>query len=143
MGRVDHDRQVLLLRELELRVNGVLLGGGVVVEADLPNRNDRLVFQELLDPGEHIAREGAVVRLARVQRDAAKVIDPVVARPLPLEVRDVAEVVPERPGVRPRLAHPESGLHDGADPGEGHVRVVVRDTRDHVDVRIEDVHALP
>ena len=57
-----------------------------------------------------------------------------------LPADEARQVVDERPHVRARLAQPERRLDDGDDAGRGHSLVVVRGSRAHVDVRIDESH---
>jgi len=101
------------------------------------------VGEELVEDRQDVLGQGPVVRLARVERDARVVRDPVLPRAVRFEAQDVVEVVAEGPGAGPRLAHPERGLDHDPHARQGELLVVVGHPRDHVNVRVEDVHERP
>jgi hypothetical protein len=98
----------------------------------------RARLRSLEDAGRH----ARVVRLLRVQRERADVPDAELACAEPLPADQRGEVVLEGPDVRARLAEPKRRLEDHGDARGGHGRVVGSGARGHVNVRIEELHAV-
>src|SRR5262245_35950121 len=141
VGRVDHHDEVVLRGEVELPGEGALLGRRDLVEADLADGDHPLLHREARHEREDLLRERLVVGLLGVQPDRAVVVHAELrgAEALPSDqAREVVEVAAD---LRPRLADPEGGLDDGADPRLRHRLVVVGGPRRHVDVGVEVVHS--
>src|SRR6516164_3395470 len=88
----------------------------------------------------HPRRDVGVVRLLRVERHCAEVVDPELtcSEPLPDDQRE--EIVLEGANVAPGLTDPEGGLDHRHDAGIGHGAVVVGRARRHVYVMVKHLH---
>ena len=141
VGRVDHDRQLVFLGELDLGAKIPVLERGLLVVAELADRDDALLHGEARQELHHGLGERLVVRLLRVEADRAVVADAELAGPEALEAGDQREVVAIGVGARARLAEPEGRLDHGDDARPRHGLVVVGRARDHVGVRVDDHRA--
>jgi hypothetical protein len=138
---VDEHGQRVRARQLELRAEDAVLGGRLVVVADLAHGDDAVLLEVARQEREHTVGERRVVGLLGVERERAVVPDAELLRAEALPAEQRQEVVLERADVRARLAHPEGRLDDGGDARGRHGLIVVGRARGHVDVRVEQAHA--
>src|SRR6185436_11802037 len=93
--RVDEDRQLEAEGELELSREVLLLLGRLVVVADLPDRDHTVLGEIAGQELDHARRDAAVVRLLRIERQGAEMVDAELARPKALPAKEPVEVVLE------------------------------------------------
>jgi hypothetical protein len=138
--RVDEDGQAQVLGQLHLRREHLLLLIRDLVVADLADAHHAVLVQEAREDLEHAVGELGIVGLLGVQRERADVRDAELARAETLPADQTGEVVNEAPHAGARLPLPERRLEHDGDAGGGHLLVVVRRPRRHVNVRVEDLH---
>src|SRR5574337_659710 len=138
--RVHHHQHVELERERELRAVVLVLDRGLVVVADLADRDYAFLGEVARQQIDHAFSQRGVVGLLAVQPDRAVVADAELRRAKALPADQAREVVDEAADVGPRLALPERRFDHRDDAGGLHPFVVVGGTRRHVDVRIDETH---
>ena len=138
MRGVDHDRQLELLGELDLRPQVLVLERRLLVVADLADGDDAVLGGEMRQHVHDRFGQLLVVGFFRVEADATVVTDAELAGAEFLEADDGREVIDVAAEIGARLADPEGGLDHGNDAGARHRLVVVGRARDHVRVRVDD-----
>lgn len=88
VGRVNEDRELRLPREIELLGEELVFLGRLIVVADLPDRDDPVLFEVARQKIQDAPRDGGVIGLLRVQREGTKMADPELARPEPLPAEE-------------------------------------------------------
>jgi hypothetical protein len=136
--RVDHDRQLEFLGELDLRPQVFVFRRGLLVIAELAHGDDAVLQRETRQDFHHGFGQRLVVGLLRVEPDRAIVADAELAGAETLEARDQGQVVAIGLGAGARLTEPEGRLDHGDDAGAGHGLVIVGGARDHMGVRVDD-----
>src|SRR6185503_15007786 len=135
---VNHDRQFDFLGELDLRAEIFVLQRGLLVIAELAHRDDALLRGEMRKDVHHGLGQRLVVRLLRIEPDAAVMPHAELAGAEFLEANDGGEVVDIAADIGARLAEPERGFDHRDDAGARHRLIVVGGARDHVRVRVDE-----
>ena len=135
MRGVDHDRQLDLLGELDLRPEILVLERGLLVVAELADRDDAFLGGEVRQDLHHRLGQRLVVGFLRIEPDAAVVAHAELAGAELLEADDRRQVVDIAADIGARLAEPEGRLDHRDDAGARHRLIVVGGARDHVRMR--------
>ncbi len=138
MRRVDHHQHVELFRQLELGTVVALLQRRLIVEPDLAHGHHALLVQVARQDVEHRFGQGLVVSLLGIEPDGAVVANTELAGAKTLPADDGGKVIDERAHMGARLPHPEGRLNHRDHAGRRHALVVIRDTRVHVYMRINE-----
>src|SRR5262249_12629477 len=136
MRGVDHDRQTELLRQLDLRTKRLVLGGRLLIIAELTHGHDALLDEKARQFLKYSLRERLVVRLLGIEANGAVMANSELSSAEALESSDHGKVVAKTSNVGPWLPQPECRFDDRDDTSIRHRRVVIRRSRNHVGVRI-------
>src|SRR5262249_50814225 len=112
----------------------------VLVQPDLADAQDARMVEELGDHLDDLPRELDVLRLLGIDAEPGAVLDLVEPRPVPFELDELAEVIPEPLRTRAVEPRPERRLAHQHAAGQRHPLVVVGRPGDHVDVGVDELH---
>ena len=138
VGRMHQDRQIVLNGQLDLSLEEALFLGRHVIEADLADADNRVLFKEAGQNLHHRLIHAVVVGLAGIESHRAEMVDAELLGTVLLPSENRVEVVDESRDVGARLPQPKGRFEDDADAGSGHPLVVVGDPRVHVTVRLKN-----
>ena len=125
------------MRELNLSAKDAIFGVGLIVVADLADRDHPVLVEVPPHHGQDAVGQVRVVCLFRIQRQGGEMANAELKSPETLPAKQREKVVLEGAHVGSRLPDPEGRLDDGGDAGISHGLIVVGGSGGHVDVRVE------
>ena len=141
MRRVDQHEFAGFQGEVVLLFKNGRLVERVLVEADLADPEHVRLVEKLGDEGNHFAGERNVFGFLGVDAEPGEVLNARPTGALGFEIGQLPEVVAKRFGAAAIEPGPEGRFTEGDAPHAGHPFVVVGGPRNHVDMRIDEVHA--